>query len=113
MRGFCEGERPDSNRRPPGPQPGALPTELRSPRGSNVAPWVSLAAVGTRTEEALGRRALNRAARQMLAAPGDALRPEELEGGSRSSVVPKGPSPQTSAGARPPQTKEVPNFERP
>src|SRR6478672_7729603 len=27
-----EGERPDSNRRPPGPQPGALPTELRSPR---------------------------------------------------------------------------------
>jgi hypothetical protein len=26
------GERPDSNRRPPGPQPGALPTELRPPR---------------------------------------------------------------------------------
>ena len=32
-RGFVRGERPDSNRRPPGPQPGALPTELRSPRG--------------------------------------------------------------------------------
>ena len=31
------GERPDSNRRPPGPQPGALPTELRSPRGTNLA----------------------------------------------------------------------------
>jgi hypothetical protein len=29
---FVRGERPDSNRRPPGPQPGALPTELRSPR---------------------------------------------------------------------------------
>ena len=26
------GGRPDSNRRPPGPQPGALPTELRPPR---------------------------------------------------------------------------------
>src|SRR4249920_1555245 len=26
------GERPDSNRRPPGPQPGALPAELRPPR---------------------------------------------------------------------------------
>src|SRR4029079_19701283 len=31
------GERPDSNRRPPGPQPGALPAELRSPRFVNVA----------------------------------------------------------------------------
>jgi hypothetical protein len=31
-RGFLRGERPDSNRRPPGPQPGALPAELRSPR---------------------------------------------------------------------------------
>src|SRR5918996_3110934 len=38
FRGFLKGERPDSNRRPPGPQPGALPTELRSPRGTNVAP---------------------------------------------------------------------------
>ena len=34
MRGVLRGERPDSNRRPPGPQPGALPTELRSPRGT-------------------------------------------------------------------------------
>jgi hypothetical protein len=31
------GERPDSNRRPPGPQPGALPAELRPPRPSNLA----------------------------------------------------------------------------
>src|SRR3954465_2315813 len=30
------GERPDSNRRPPGPQPGALPTELRPPRRFNL-----------------------------------------------------------------------------
>ncbi len=29
---FPEGERGDSNPRPPGPQPGALPTELRPPR---------------------------------------------------------------------------------
>ena len=29
---LVRGERPDLNRRPPGPQPGALPTELRSPR---------------------------------------------------------------------------------
>src|SRR5918994_6887517 len=44
FRGFLKGERPDSNRRPPGPQPGALPTELRSPRGTNVAPPVGSAA---------------------------------------------------------------------
>src|ERR1700741_2054633 len=31
------GGRPDSNRRPPGPQPGALPAELRPPRGFNLA----------------------------------------------------------------------------
>ena len=31
-RGFLKGGRPDSNRRPPGPQPGALPAELRPPR---------------------------------------------------------------------------------
>src|SRR3989337_770239 len=30
--GGTEGERRDSNPRPPGPQPGALPTELRPPR---------------------------------------------------------------------------------
>src|SRR5215210_2129422 len=30
--GFVRGERRDSNPRPPGPQPGALPTELRPPR---------------------------------------------------------------------------------
>src|SRR5215207_5550271 len=29
---FNEGERRDLNPRPPGPQPGALPAELRSPR---------------------------------------------------------------------------------
>src|SRR5215211_5060238 len=63
------GERPDSNRRPPGPQPGALPTELRSPRGSNVAPWVGLAAVGTCPEEVLGRRALNRVEPRVARAP--------------------------------------------
>src|SRR3954447_20873409 len=34
-----EGERRDSNPRPPGPQPGALPTELRPPRSVlNLAP---------------------------------------------------------------------------
>ena len=32
-RDFNEGERRDSNPRPPGPQPGALPTELRPPCG--------------------------------------------------------------------------------
>ena len=32
-----EGERRDSNPRPPGPQPGALPAELRPPRGRPVA----------------------------------------------------------------------------
>ena len=32
-RAFLRGERGDSNPRPPGPQPGALPTELRPPRG--------------------------------------------------------------------------------
>ena len=32
QQGFREGERRDSNPRPPGPQPGALPTELRPPR---------------------------------------------------------------------------------
>jgi hypothetical protein len=31
-RGFTRGERGDSNPRPPGPQPGALPAELRPPR---------------------------------------------------------------------------------
>jgi hypothetical protein len=31
------GGRPDSNRRPPGPQPGALPAELRPPRALNLA----------------------------------------------------------------------------
>ncbi len=31
-RSFVRGERGDSNPRPPGPQPGALPTELRPPR---------------------------------------------------------------------------------
>src|SRR6185312_9954003 len=31
MRGFARGERGDSNPRPPGPQPGALPAELRPP----------------------------------------------------------------------------------
>ncbi len=30
---FVRGERRDSNPRPPGPQPGALPAELRPPRG--------------------------------------------------------------------------------
>src|SRR5689334_22143611 len=30
--GLLEGERGDSNPRPPGPQPGALPAELRPPR---------------------------------------------------------------------------------
>src|SRR4051794_23188852 len=30
-RGFPKGERRDLNPRPPGPQPGALPTELRPP----------------------------------------------------------------------------------
>jgi hypothetical protein len=30
--GFLKGERPDSNRRPPGPQPGALPRARRPPR---------------------------------------------------------------------------------
>ena len=34
---YMKGGRPDSNRRPPGPQPGALPTELRPPRGFNLA----------------------------------------------------------------------------
>ncbi len=34
---YVRGGRPDSNRRPPGPQPGALPTELRPPRGFNLA----------------------------------------------------------------------------
>ena len=35
---FPEGERGDSNPRPPGPQPGALPAELRPPwRGLNLA----------------------------------------------------------------------------
>ena len=32
VQGVLEGERRDSNPRPPGPQPGALPTELRPPR---------------------------------------------------------------------------------
>ena len=36
LQGFLGG-RPDSNRRPPGPQPGALPAELRPPRGFNLA----------------------------------------------------------------------------
>src|SRR5437868_14898870 len=31
VRAFPRGERWDSNPRPPGPQPGALPTELRPP----------------------------------------------------------------------------------
>src|SRR5947209_19225781 len=31
VRAFLRGERWDSNPRPPGPQPGALPTELRPP----------------------------------------------------------------------------------
>ncbi len=34
FRGTNEGERGDSNPRPPGPQPGALPAELRPPRVS-------------------------------------------------------------------------------
>jgi hypothetical protein len=33
---FVKGERGDSNPRPPGPQPGALPTELRPPRETGV-----------------------------------------------------------------------------
>jgi hypothetical protein len=32
-----EGERRDLNPRPPGPQPGALPTELRPPRATNIS----------------------------------------------------------------------------
>src|SRR5664280_2463044 len=32
LRALQQGERRDSNPRPPGPQPGALPTELRPPR---------------------------------------------------------------------------------
>src|SRR5947209_11378418 len=32
--GLARGERWDSNPRPPGPQPGALPAELRPPRGT-------------------------------------------------------------------------------
>jgi hypothetical protein len=35
-RHFVEGERRDLNPRPPGPQPGALPTELRPPRETGV-----------------------------------------------------------------------------
>src|SRR5438552_10153042 len=37
LQALREGERGDSNPRPPGPQPGALPAELRSPRSFNVA----------------------------------------------------------------------------
>ena len=37
MRALRRGERWDSNPRPPGPQPGALPAELRSPRALNLA----------------------------------------------------------------------------
>ena len=33
----ARGERRDSNPRPPGPQPGALPTELRPPRGAKCS----------------------------------------------------------------------------
>src|SRR4051812_3475218 len=33
---FLRGERRDSNPRPPGPQPGALPTELRPPGNPGV-----------------------------------------------------------------------------
>ena len=35
--GFVRGERGDSNPRPPGPQPGALPAELRPPRASQCS----------------------------------------------------------------------------
>ncbi len=35
-RPFMRGERGDSNPRPPGPQPGALPTELRPPRAEHA-----------------------------------------------------------------------------
>ena len=37
LRGFEEGERRDSNPRHPGPQPGALPAELRPPSGRRKA----------------------------------------------------------------------------
>src|SRR4051812_17979646 len=36
QRGFTRGERRDLNPRPPGPQPGALPAELRPPSGAEV-----------------------------------------------------------------------------
>src|SRR4051794_15808929 len=42
---FLRGERRDLNPRPPGPQPGALPAELRPPSGAESSPgsaWRSL-----------------------------------------------------------------------
>src|ERR1039458_4605996 len=42
-RQFVKGERRDLNPRPPGPQPGALPTELRPPRENvSLAPELRL-----------------------------------------------------------------------
>jgi integrase len=37
LQALLEGERGDSNPRPPGPQPGALPTELRPPGNATIA----------------------------------------------------------------------------
>src|SRR4029453_14019385 len=49
-------ERPDSNRRTPGPQPGARPAELRSPRRSNLAPPEAIRAAPFSTTGEVGAR---------------------------------------------------------
>src|SRR5262249_27082284 len=45
---YSKGERWDSNPRPPGPQPGALPAELRPPRYPSSIAGVSLSLRGRR-----------------------------------------------------------------
>src|SRR3954470_7651374 len=52
VQGYWRGERRDSNPRPPGPQPGALPTELRPPGQKSS---VDHGAGGKGVEESISR----------------------------------------------------------